>query len=245
MILLIDSGNSRLKWATYQDGELANSHALNNQELNIDKLIDAWKNLSIPKRLAIACVSSILLFDLVQAVATKLWPSIIITQVKSEYHAFGVHNAYLQPEKLGIDRWLALIAVRNNYQKAACIIDCGTAITIDFIDAEGNHQGGMISPGLTLMKKSLATSTDLLAFNEENYSIGPAKFTEAAIYNGTLSAATGLIEHAITQQNPLLTIILTGGDATIIAEQLSFKAIIDLNLVLHGLAIAASKSVFN
>ncbi len=241
MILLIDSGNSRLKWAIFRNGKLENCHSLNNQELNIDKLIDAWKNLPIPKQLAIACVSSRPLLDLVQTVATKLWSSITIIQVKSESHAFGVHNAYLQPEKLGVDRWLALIAVRNHYQKAACIIDCGTAITIDFINADGKHQGGMISPGLSLMKKSLATNTNLIAYNEASYDIGPANFTEAAIYNGTLSAATGLIEHVLNKQDPLLAVILTGGDASVIAEQLSIKAIINLNLVLHGLAVVASK----
>ena len=242
MILLIDSGNSRLKWAIFQDGKLENSHILNNQELTIDKLIDTWGNLPTPKQLALACVSSTALLNLVQSVATRLWPCTTIIQVKSKSHAFGVHNAYLQPDKLGVDRWLALIAVHHYYQKAACIIDCGTAITIDFIDATGHHQGGMISPGLTLMKKSLATSTDLLAFNDSSYGMGPANFTEAAIYNGTLGAASGLIEHVLSKQNPSLAVIVTGGDACLIAEQLSFKVIIDLNLVLHGLAIVASKS---
>ena len=241
MILLIDSGNSRLKWAIFQEGKLQTSYALNNQTLNADKLIDAWKDLPIPKQLAIANVSSTHLLDIVKTVATELWPYVPFIQVKSESQAFGVKNAYLQPEKLGVDRWLALIAAHNFYQKPACIIDCGTAITIDFIDADGNHQGGMISPGLTLMKQSLATSTDLLAFNEASYNIGPANFTEAAIYNGTLSAATGLIEHVLSKQEPLLTVILTGGDASVIAEQLTIKVIIDLNLVLHGLAVVASK----
>jgi len=132
--------------------------------------------------------------------------------------------------------------VRNYYQKSACIIDCGTAITIDFIDADGNHQGGMISPGLTLMKKSLAIATDLLMFNEDKFSTGPANFTEAAIYSGTLNAATGLIKSALSTQDSSLTVILTGGDADMIAKLLSFNVIIDSNLVLLGLALVASNS---
>ncbi len=242
MMLLIDSGNTRLKWATFQEGKLESSHALNNQELNIDNLIKVWKYLSAPKQLAIACVSSTPLLDLVKTVATEIWPDVTIIQVKSESHAFGVHNAYLQPEKLGVDRWLALIAVHNLYQKAACIIDCGTAITIDFIDVHGNHQGGVISPGLTLMKKSLAVGTDLLELNEARYVTGPANFTAAAIYSGTLGAASGLIEHILNKQAPSLAVILTGGDAEVIAEQLSIEVSIDLNLVLRGLAVVASKS---
>ena len=243
MILLIDSGNTRLKWATFQEGTLQPSYALNNQTLNADKLIDAWKNLPVPKQLAIACVSSTSLLALIKRVTTVLWPCITIIEVKSESLAFGVKNAYLQPEKLGVDRWLALIAVHNYYQKSACIIDCGTAITIDFLDADGNHQGGVISPGLTLMKKSLTEGTDLLKLNETSYDIGLANCTEAAIYNGTLNAAIGLIEHMLMKRDSLLAIILTGGDAKVIAEQLPFKTIIDINLVLKGLAVLSYKSV--
>ncbi len=93
------------------------------------------------------------------------------------------------------------MAVRNLYQLPACIVDCGTAITVDLIDADGKHQGGLISPGLTLMKKSLAAGTEALQFHETNYEFGPANFTEAAIYSGTLSAAVGLIEHVLTKQS--------------------------------------------
>ena len=84
MILLIDSGNTRLKWATFQNGKLEHHNALNNQELTIDKLIDAWKNLPIPKQLAIASVSSTPLLDIVQTTATRLWTSITIIQVKTD-----------------------------------------------------------------------------------------------------------------------------------------------------------------
>jgi len=244
MILLIDSGNSRLKWAIFQDGKLHKNYALNNQTLNANKLSEAWKDLAVPKRLYIASVSPSALLDIVKSVAAELWPNVPTIQVKSEPHGFGVHNSYLQPEKLGVDRWLALIAAHNLYQKPTCIIDCGTAITIDFMGADGNHQGGMISPGLTLMKKSLATNTDLLEFNEANYVLGPANFTEAAIYNGTLSAAAGLIEYVLSKQDPSLTILLTGGDAVVIAKHLSVSAIIDLNLVLNGLAVVASNSEY-
>ncbi|RIZ66232.1 MAG: type III pantothenate kinase [Methylococcales bacterium] len=242
MILVIDIGNSRLKWATFHNANLQQSHALNNEALNTAKLIELWKHLPTPRKLALACVSAKSLVELVTTVANELWPSIITIQVKSEAYAFGVHNGYIEPEKLGVDRWLALIAVRNYYPKGSCIIDCGTAITIDFIDADGNHQGGMISPGLTLMKKSLAIATDLLMFNEDNFSTGPANFTEAAIYSGTLNAATGLIKSALSTQDSSLTVILTGGDADMIAKQLSFNVVIDSNLVLLGLALVASNS---
>ena len=236
MNLLIDSGNTRLKWAMFQNGGLIISHALVNQQITRQQLIEAWKLQPPPKRLAIACVSATPLLDLMLAVAVELWPTVDIISVKSQARAFGVHSAYQQPEKLGVDRWLALVAVRNHYHKPACIVDCGTAITVDLIDADGKHLGGLISPGLTLMKKSLATGTAGLQFHETNYSVEPANFTESAIYSGTLLAAVGLIEHVLSKQATAMQLILTGGDAEIIATQLAIKPIIDADLVLRGLA---------
>ena len=237
MNLLIDGGNTRLKWAMLQDGELLTSHALLNQQITRQQLIEAWKLQPPPKRLAIACVSAAPLLDLMLAVAVELWPTVDIISVKSQAHAFGVHSAYQQPEKLGVDRWLTLVAVRNHYHKPACIVDCGTAITVDLIDADGGHQGGFISPGLTLMKKSLATGTAGLQFHETKYIVGPANFTESAIYSGTLLATVGLIEHVLSKQASATQLILTGGDAEIIATQLAIKPIIETDLVLRGLAV--------
>lgn len=237
MNLLVDIGNTRLKWAIFQDGVLITGHALVNQKITRHELVETWKMQTPPERLAIACVSSPPLLELVLAVAVELWPTIDIVPVKSEAHAFGVYNVYQQPEKLGVDRWLALVAVRNHYPIPACIVDCGTAITVDLIDADGKHEGGLISPGLTLMKKSLAEGTETLQFHETNYVFGPANFTEAAICSGTLAAAVGLIEHILTTQSNAMSVILTGGDAEIIAAQLAIKPIVDADLVLRGLAI--------
>ncbi len=237
MNLLIDSGNTRLKWGILQDDGIIISHALLNQQITRHKLIEAWAMQTPPERLAIASVSSTPLLELVLAVAIDLWPDIQIIHVKSEAHAFGVHNVYQQPEKLGVDRWLALVAVRNHYPLPACIVDCGTAITVDVIDAEGKHQGGLISPGLTLMRKSLAQGTAGLQFHETNHEAGLANFTEAAIYSGTLSAAVGLIEHVLGKQSSAVQLVLTGGDANIIAAQLGKKPIVAPDLVLRGIAV--------
>jgi type III pantothenate kinase len=107
------------------------------------------------------------------------------------------------------------------------------------MDAEGNHQGGLISPGLTLMRKSLVEGTEALQFHETDHVVGLANFTEAAIYSGTLSAAVGLIEHVLSRQTDTLHLILTGGDAGLIAPQLKGQLVIDPDLVLRGLAIVA------
>jgi len=248
MNLLIDMGNTRLKWAVTSGGQIMTGSPLLNTRINRHELVELWKGIYHPRRLAVSCVSANQLLELVQAVARELWLDIDIILVKPQAQAFGVINAYRQPEKLGIDRWLSLVAVWGQYHSPACIVDCGTAITVDLIDADGRHQGGLISPGLTLMKKSLGLGTEALPFSEPNQVFGRASslpmtpvspsladFTEAAICNGTLMAAIGLIEHVLAKQPEYSQLILTGGDAELVAGQLDVASIVDPDLVLRGL----------
>jgi type III pantothenate kinase len=158
-----------------------------------------------------------------------------IILVKPQAQAFGVVNAYQQPERLGVDRWLSLVAVWQQYQVSACIVDCGTAITVDLLDAHGRHQGGLISPGLMLMKESLGQGTAALSVSDASHVFGLADSTEAAIYSGTLMAAIGLIEHVLAKHPSGIRLILTGGDAELIAGQLDAVSTVDPDLVLRGL----------
>ncbi|MFZ2406205.1 MAG: type III pantothenate kinase [Methylobacter sp.] len=235
MNLLIDMGNTRLKWAVTTAGQIIPGQSLLNTRINRDELIRLWKGAYRPRRIVVSCVSAGRLLELVQSVARELWLDVDIILVKSQAQAFGVINAYQQPEKLGVDRWLSLIAVWQQYQAPACIVDCGTAITVDVIDAGGRHQGGLISPGLTLMKKALGQGTEALPFNESSHAFGLANYTEAAIYSGALAAAIGLIEHVQAKHLDHKQLILTGGDAELIAGQLSIASIVDPDLVLRGL----------
>ena len=235
MNLLIDMGNTRLKWAVARAGQITAGSPLVNNRINRDELVGLWENIYRPKQLVVSCVSANQLLELVQSVALDLWPDVDIILVKSQAQAFGVINAYRQPEKLGVDRWLTLIAVWQQYQRPACIVDCGTAITIDLIDADGRHQGGLISPCLTLMKKSLGQGTEALPFSRTKHVFALANYTEAAIYSGTLTAAIGLIEHVLAKQPENTQLILTGGDADLIAGQLDIVSIVDPDLVLRGL----------
>jgi type III pantothenate kinase len=136
-----------------------------------------------------------------------------------------------------VDRWLALIAVRQKTNTPICVVDCGTAITVDVLDADGKHQGGLICAGLTLMKTALAFNTADLPLTDSPHHIGLAIGTEAAIYNGTLFAACGLVERVIQDLPTNTALFLTGGDAPIIAEQLARPLTLETDLVLQGLVI--------
>lgn len=235
MNLLIDMGNTRLKWGITTGGQIITGRSLLNTRINRHELIELWKDIRPPRRLAVSCVSANRLLELVQSVAFELWLDVDIILVKPQAQAFGVINTYQQPEKLGVDRWLSLVAVCQQYQAPACIVDCGTAITVDLIDADGRHQGGLISPGLTLMKQSLGQGTEALSVSKASYVFGLANFTEAAIYSGTLTAAIGLIEHVLAKHPENTQLILTGGDAELVAGQLDVASIVDPDLVLRGL----------
>jgi type III pantothenate kinase len=242
MILLIDMGNTRLKWAMAEHGQLHGQAALANVQLDRETLKQQWQTLPTPQQVAIACVSASPLLTLVQSISHELWPEATIVQAKSQAQALGVTNAYQQPEKLGVDRWLALIAAHWHYPTAVCVVDCGTAITVDLLEANGEHRGGYISPGLALMKKSLAQGTNALPLIDTSYPDQPALSTEAAIHSGTLLAARGLIEHVLATRAAPSQLLLTGGDAHIIAEHLNIPAEIDNDLVLRGLLIAVTAS---
>jgi type III pantothenate kinase len=235
MNLLIDMGNTRLKWAVATAGQIITGQPIVNGRINRDELVGLWKGIYRPRRILVSCVTANQLFELVQSVAYALWFDVDIILVKSQAQAFGVISAYQQPEKLGVDRWLSLVAVWQKYQCSACIVDCGTAITVDLINANGRHQGGLISPGLALMKKSLGQGTEALPFSELSHVLGLADNTEAAIYSGTLMAAIGLFEHVLAKQSQNMRLILTGGDAELIAGHLDIPSIVEPDLVLRGL----------
>lgn len=238
MNILIDIGNSRLKWAYESDGKLSTQNALFHQQQDWQtQLLNAWKTLPAPEKVAISCVANPNILQGVITLVKQLWPAGEIISAKSQVEGFGVKNSYLYPEKLGVDRWLCLIAARHFYPKAAWIVDCGTAITVDFIDGNGQHGGGLIAPGLTLMKKSLLQNTAALDFTFQSYEPGLANLTEAAIFSGTLYAAVGLIEQALKTQTAAAVLLLTGGDAQIISSHLSHSFIIEPDLVLKGLSI--------
>ena len=243
MNLLIDIGNTRLKWALHTKNIVDKSTALMHHQANfIPQLENTWQPLEKPNIVVISSVSTDSLKIKIVALLKNLWDDDIQIIIPYSTDAlFGVKNSYLHPEQLGIDRWLSLIACHHHYSNAAWIVDCGTAITVDFIDKQGVHHGGLISAGLNLMKASLSKNTAALTFSEKESTLKLATQTDSAIFNGTLYAAIGLIEHVVKSRQPQAVLILTGGDAQLIASYLSFSAIVDPNLVLKGLAIFANK----
>lgn len=242
MNLLLDLGNSRLKWSCVENEQFSPVQSLPNSQITDLTLISLWQTLQ-PQKIAISCVGNAQLLQIITATIEQLWGDILPYFAQSSSQASGVINSYSQPEKLGVDRFLALIAAKQKTNSPVCVVDCGTAITVDILNEKGEHQGGLICAGLSLMKKSLALNTADLPLAEIAGNVGLACDTQAAIFNGTLFAACGLIEKVMSQLPENTPLFLTGGDAKQISSQLSRPFILENNLVLQGLNTLAFQSV--
>ncbi len=233
MQLFLDLGNSRVHWGVLDKQQWLASGEVAYQEL------ETWQppDLHIAQ-IYLASVTSQQNKSKVIAYLQQYWsvrPKIITTQSQ----AFGVSNAYQQPELLGVDRWLALVASHYYYQGFSCIIDCGTAITVDGLQADGLHLGGWILPGIGLMRQSLLENTAQLNWQAMTTDLMFANNTEAAIENGIQFAVIAMIRQLYQQFDQPPTLILTGGDAMLLQAHLAIPVNYDKLLVLKGLALVA------
>jgi len=244
MKLLLDVGNTRLKWCVAEQGRLGDVVGHDYRQTDcMQTLRHHWETLQRPDHIAIAAVSqAAVIADLIQLLRA-IWPGCNPIMARSSQAAFGVINGYAQPEKLGVDRWLALLAAHHYYSGPVCVIDCGTAITVDAVTQEGTHLGGLICPGLQMMKQALANNTAALSISAQPGETCLALDTQTAIANGCLVAALGLIEQVLLQLGAKYRLILTGGDAQFLANALSRPMVLDTALVLKGLALYCQREL--
>ena len=165
-----------------------------------------------------------------------------VTRVASEASALGVTNAYDEPERLGVDRWLALLAAADLCDGDCMIIDAGSAITLDLLRADGRHLGGAILPGRQTTIERFREIFSYIDFDEvaradhEN----PGCSTEAAIQLDYAQDSLGYLQQLVNRWRPLLSpnpeILLAGGDAARVQRALGAGARIVPDLVFRGLA---------
>lgn len=248
MMLLVDAGNTRIKWAGLDGTALQSGAAVlrRNGAEDVDTLATVWAALPVPQRLLIASVAGPDFGEHIGAWSKRFWglePEFIGAQAK----AFGVTNAYTEPQRLGVDRWLALIAAHRLVKGPVCIVDCGTALTVDVMAQNGEHLGGLIIPGLGLMRRALLEKTAGIeaaisgVYHEEVSLL--AKDTRSGVMGGTLYATIAVIDRIVQDVTEAigagLTCVLTGGDADTMRPLLPADFRHEPELVLKGLAIVA------
>lgn len=246
MTLLIDMGNTRIKWAGLSSNELL-VHPPITHNRQIKQLADRhFSRLEVPSKLVVASgLDAVLEQELVSWV-TQHW-SCPLEFLRTPKQALGVTNAYSEPRDLGIDRWLNLLACHHLLEGAACIVDCGTAVTVDAIDENGHHLGGCILPGLAMMRESLnqAGQIDLSDYEASMLSSVNAS-TKEGVVCGTLYAVSKAIDAILDDMSKLLqnsvTCVITGGDAEHVLPYLGSKPSYERDWSLKGMQILVSSN---
>jgi type III pantothenate kinase len=251
MMLLVDVGNTRVKWATCSDGELSPQRAA---------VHAAWTDAEWQRalfegqpRIERVLAATVAGADTRRALvaATRAAGAGEVEFVTSTGAAAGVRNAYRDPRLLGVDRWLAAIGAYHLAQGACCVVDVGTAATVDAVDASGQHLGGFIVPGPAMMVAALhAGTSDLAARTAASTSAWPALFadnTRDAIERGCRVALAALIDRACTelarQSGASPRVYCTGGAVDGVLPYVLSASEVVPDLVLRGLARLADYSL--
>lgn len=204
----------------------------------------AWPGLAAPARICLANVAGP---EVGQAFASAMAArfGLPVEEARTEAECLGLRIAYREPARLGVDRFLALLAAYAKLGGPVCVVDCGTALTLDAVDAQGRHHGGLIVPGGGLMRAALRRGTARLDPAPEGEPAGEVGLlgadTEAGIAAGTRHALAGLVERVLPRLAAELgtapRCLLTGGEAAALLPLLSVPGEICPDLVLQGLAL--------
>ena len=230
MILCIDSGNSRIKWGLHADGAWRESAAVDHAETA--KMADLPCRLPMPARVMLANVAGAAAGIAIRHALAPWLP--VLREVESTAAAGGVTNLYDNPARLGVDRWCALIGARAITTVPCVVVMAGTATTVDTLDGDGRFLGGLILPGLDLMRRSLARDTAALPLAAGQYSVHP-RCTDDALTSGCIGAQAGAIERACGRLGNSALCLLSGGAAGTIGEHMAVPHRPVANLVLEGL----------
>jgi type III pantothenate kinase len=237
MILLLDVGNTRVKWAWLEYLEIAPSGAVAHDATHRSWQGEIEADGHRPSRIVVANVAGPAF-----AAALTLWSrdhyAIEPEFIAARERLLGVTNGYLRPAALGVDRWLALIAAWRSAPRPTLVVNSGTALTVDTLDDAGRHCGGLIVPGVQMLAETrapCAAGAELLPGRAlDGLPPDPVPLALAALADRALvefAAATGAAPR----------LLLTGGDAQVLEPYLSEPAEIVPELVLTGLAIVATR----
>lgn len=239
MNLLVDLGNTRLKWALQDAAGLRVGEPVDHSRPLAQELERAWREVPPVARVLVASVGRPRLeAELVQTLRTRFATEPEF--VASAAAACGVRIAYARPEKLGVDRFVALIALRAQSAAPVVLASVGTALVLDALAADGRHLGGLIAPSPLLMQQALLGATARVSASATARIVELADDTEDAVRSGCWLAAASLVErfHGRVQrrlQTPA-ALVLAGGAAGELAPLLETPARIEADLVLRGLA---------
>lgn len=248
MILELDCGNSFIKWRVIsEDGRRLLAGVVDSDAALFDALVNA----------SAVCVTRCRLVSVRSDVETeqllvRLRDSLGVDAVcaQSARQVGVVCNGYEDFQRLGLDRWLAVLGAYHLGQCACLVLDLGTAVTADFISADGRHLGGFICPGLPLMRDQLSTHTRRIRYDREValaalQELEPGRSTAEAVERGCVMMLRGFVAEQLRQAQVHFPdgfeVFLTGGDAELVRDVAPGAQVVP-DLVFVGLAIACPMS---
>ena len=247
MTLLIDAGNSRIKWATLLNDKLSKQSARPYTD-NAIGICQQLFQLQAIRHVVLVHVLGAQFEKEIKAIARSF--SIDLLIVHSKLQAYDIKTNYIKPDTLGADRFVAMVAARHLYMQKNCIvIDCGTAVTIDAIDKQGNHIGGVILAGLQLCEESLIGKAKNLNQLKQELETAKTDVFSIATAQGVKTGCQYSVVAAIEQvcrvmEEKLITSLsvqklICGGDAKKIHAMLQEDFTLHDDLVIQGLRFIA------
>jgi type III pantothenate kinase len=231
LILLVDAGNSRIKWGIWSAGVWHGGGAFPLPEVDsIAAVVAEYR----PAWAGVCCVAN----QETRARLARCLKPVPSHWLASAAQSHGIINRYEKPETLGADRYAGLIAAFRAGLAPCVVVSAGTALTVDALSGEGEFLGGMILPGIGLMRRALAEATAGVPALTGGWRDFPCS-TGDAVETGVLTAAIGAIEAMQQRLTGALgcepAVRITGGDAEILAVRISATVTLERNLVLEGL----------
>lgn len=251
MILVIDVGNTRLKWAWLTSTGLSDQQAVVHRDAKPGMWTAAlFESGMKPSRVLVSNVAGPVMAKTLARLAKKVF-GVEAEFVTAAPELHGLVNGYLDPKLLGADRWLALLGAWTKTRSALCVVDAGTAVKVDSVDATGHHLGGLIVPGIHMMREALMSKTSDIAKAAEHSTPSLAGVlannTIGAVSRGAVFALAGLADRTaeIIEQSTGVKpkLFITGGDAGMITGTMRTRGEIVPDLVLQGLAVIAGHPV--
>lgn len=253
MIVDIDAGNTRSKWRLSDSDTVIASGASHGGDNELVSQIETAANSASINRVRIASVRG---GDSIAQCISRAWsiaPEVAQTQASS----CGIKNSYAVPQTMGVDRWCAILAAAQHVglgsqfadagkstpvSDGVCIVDAGSAVTIDFVAASGQHLGGYIAPGFRMQVNALLQGTGKIDLEKQALveTPEPANNTSDAVLSGVLVNMLGLIERSVRafeRDGQRLAIIITGGDAEMLQSRLALQTDHQPDLVLDGIGL--------
>ena len=247
MTVLVDVGNTRIKWASLERGRLVGRGSAVHRDSLDESLLAFDAALPAKPRIIASNVAGAAVGARLEALVAAR-PGASLELVATSAERFGVRCAYAEPSRLGVDRWVAVLAAHHTARAAACVLNAGTAVTFDAVDAGGAHLGGLILPGASLQAAALDRYTSNIGRTAPATAVPRGleilgRNTDAAVGHGAWLALAAALDRAVAAVASALgatpVVYLTGGDADALHGWLETRVELRADLVLEGLALFA------